>query len=236
MAANPSLESFDATQVALMEERVIVVDTQDKAERPGTKLETHLLENIDKGLLHRAFSVFLFNSEGKLLLQKRSDDKITFPAYWANTCCSHPLWVDGEMELKDALGVKRAAIRKLEHELGIKAEQVPIEKFHYLTRIHYVAKMEGTQWGEHEIDHVLVIQADVDVAPVPNEVAEARYFSEEELKTFLEEAPEKGTLISPWFGYIQKMFLGKWWQAMRDGDLKSCEDHETIHRIAPAKE
>jgi len=217
-----------------MEERVIVVDTDDKAVRPGTKLETHLTENINKGLLHRAFSVFLFNSEGKLLLQKRSDDKITFPAFWANTCCSHPLWVEGEMELENAMGVKRAAVRKLEHELGIKPEQVPIEKFHYLTRIHYVANMDGTPWGEHEIDHVLVIQADVDVNPVPNEVAEARYFSEEELKTFLEEAPTNGTLVSPWFGAIQSMFLGKWWQALRDGKLKECEDHDTIHRIAPA--
>lgn len=52
----------------------------------------HLNVNIDKGMLHRAFSTFLFNSEGKLLLQKRADTKITFPDCWTNTCCSHPLF------------------------------------------------------------------------------------------------------------------------------------------------
>jgi isopentenyl-diphosphate delta-isomerase type 1 len=57
----------------------------------------HLNTRINEGLLHRAFSVFLFNSEGKLLLQKRSDKKITFPDCWTNTCCSHPLYKADEM-------------------------------------------------------------------------------------------------------------------------------------------
>jgi isopentenyl-diphosphate delta-isomerase len=87
----------------------------------------HLMENINKGLLHRAFSVFLFNSENKLLLQQRADEKITFPDMWTNTCCSHPLAVPGELgyELEDSIaGVKQAAQRKLEHELGIAAKDV----------------------------------------------------------------------------------------------------------------
>ena len=60
--------------------------------------------NIDKNMLHRAFSVFLFNSEGKLLLQKRSDTKITFPGYWTNTCCSHPLSTEEELPEEGQLG------------------------------------------------------------------------------------------------------------------------------------
>ena len=61
----------------------------------------HLIDKKDGSLMrHRAFSVFLFNSESKLLLQKRSDEKITFPGYWANTCCSHPLNVPG-VQLRD---------------------------------------------------------------------------------------------------------------------------------------
>ena len=96
--------AFDEVQLALMDEKIIIVDENDDVLRPGTKKECHLNVNIDKGLLHRAFSVFLFNSDGKLLLQQRSDKKITFPLYWANTCCSHPLFFESEMELKDALG------------------------------------------------------------------------------------------------------------------------------------
>ena len=110
------------------------------------------MTNIDKGLLHRAFSVFLFNSKNELLLQQRATEKITFPDMWTNTCCSHPLGIPGEggAELKEAvMGVKRAAQRKLDHELGIKAAQVPIEKFKFLTRIHYKAPSDG-KWGEHE--------------------------------------------------------------------------------------
>lgn len=110
------------------------------------------MTNIDKGLLHRAFSVFLFNDKNELLLQQRATEKITFPDMWTNTCCSHPLNIPTETgsSLEDAIdGVKRAAQRKLDHELGIKKEQVPFEKFHFLTRIHYKAPSDG-KWGEHE--------------------------------------------------------------------------------------
>lgn len=106
----------------------------------------HLWTNIVAGhALHRAFSVFLFNSEGKLLLQQRSADKITFPSYWTNTCCSHPLFTDSERD--GEMGVRRAAVRKLEHELGIKS--IDAQQFHYLTRIHYQSPSNG-EWGEHE--------------------------------------------------------------------------------------
>lgn len=110
------------------------------------------MTNIDKGLLHRAFSVFLFNDKNELLLQQRATEKITFPDMWTNTCCSHPLGVPGEggVELEESVaGVKNAAVRKLDHELGIKAAQVPIENFKFLTRIHYKAPSDG-KWGEHE--------------------------------------------------------------------------------------
>lgn len=110
------------------------------------------MPNIEKGLLHRAFSVFLFDLKKRLLLQQRASEKITFPDLWTNTCCSHPLGVPGETgsELDAAiLGVKRAAQRKLKQELGINPEQVPLEKFEFLTRIHYKAPSDG-KWGEHE--------------------------------------------------------------------------------------
>jgi len=110
------------------------------------------MTNIDKGLLHRAFSVFLFDESNRLLLQQRASEKITFPDMWTNTCCSHPLGVTGETgaPLTESVeGVKRAAQRKLDHELGIAKEQVPLELFRFLTRIHYKAPSDG-KWGEHE--------------------------------------------------------------------------------------
>ncbi len=145
-----ALAGHDAEQIRLMEERCIVLDEEDRYLRDGSKKECHLMTRINEGLLHRAFSVFLFEpTTGKLLLQKRAEEKITFPSMWTNTCCSHPLAVKAELEEQDQIGVRRAAQRKLEHELGIPPEQVPLDLFQYLTRIHYLAPSNG-MWGEHE--------------------------------------------------------------------------------------
>lgn len=125
---------------------------------PGDLRRTgHLMENINKGLLHRAFSAFVFRpSDGKLLLQQRATEKITFPDMWTNTCCSHPLDDFAEEKVEtEQLGVKIAASRKLEHELGIPREQTPVTGFQYLTRIHYLAPSDG-MWGEHEGAYPLV--------------------------------------------------------------------------------
>jgi isopentenyl-diphosphate Delta-isomerase len=71
---------------------------------------------------------------------------------WTNTCCSHPLGIPGETGVtldESILGVKRAGQRKLDHELGIPKEQVSLEEFEFLSRIHYIAPSDG-KWGEHE--------------------------------------------------------------------------------------
>src|SRR5271155_1456870 len=119
-----------------------------------TDITGHLMKNIDNGLLHRAFSLFLFNPQTKkLLMQQRATEKITFPDQWTNTCCSHPLHTTSELgyDLPTSIaGVKRAAQRKLDHELGIKAAQVPTEDMDFLTRIHYLSPSGQGIWGEHE--------------------------------------------------------------------------------------
>lgn len=100
-----SLAGHDEEQIRLMEERCIVISPDDEAIRDGSKKECHLMTNINKGLLHRAFSVFLFDpSSGKLLLQKRAPEKITFPNMWTNTCCSHPLSIKAELEEPEQIG------------------------------------------------------------------------------------------------------------------------------------
>ena len=170
---NDDLEGYDEEQRRLMDEVCIVLDENDipigsaskkvctykglchlLLSRLGllTNCIGHLMKNIDAGLLHRAFSVFLFDSDNRLLLQQRASEKITFPDMWTNTCCSHPLGIPGETgsELAASVqGAKRAAQRKLDQELGIKAAQVPLDDFQFLTRIHYKAPSDG-KWGEHE--------------------------------------------------------------------------------------
>ncbi|RKP23055.1 isopentenyl pyrophosphate isomerase, partial [Syncephalis pseudoplumigaleata] len=184
--AEVNLANYDAEQARLMEERCIVIDEHDRRIGAESKKTCHLMTNIDGGLLHRAFSVFLFDPQGRLLLQQRADEKITFPAYWTNTCCSHPLNKEDELVEEDQLGVKRAARRKLEHELGIPFEQVPLDAIKYITRIHYKAASNDI-WGEHEIDYVLILQATVDLNINVNEVQSTRYVTREELQTMIEE-------------------------------------------------
>ncbi|ELT89045.1 hypothetical protein CAPTEDRAFT_150744 [Capitella teleta] len=232
MSTTNDLSGLDQTQAALMAEECILIDNNDKRIGSASKKACHAMENINKGMLHRAFSVFLFNSEGKLLLQQRSDAKITFPAHWTNTCCSHPLSTELELDEADAVGVRRAAQRKLNHELGIHASQISIDDFTYLTRIHYQSENvphDGI-WGEHEIDYILFAQKDVEMAANENEVKECRYVSAEELKTFMAEAESTGTLITPWFKLIAETFLFKWWKNLNN--LSSQKDIDTIHRMS----
>ncbi|UYV60913.1 IDI1 [Cordylochernes scorpioides] len=176
---------MDPIQEKLLDEMCIVVDPDDKPLGTRSKRDCHLMENISKGLLHRAFSAFLFNSKGQLLMQQRSQSKITFPGCYTNTCCSHPLDMEGEKE--GPLGVKRAVRRRLQQELGIPPEQVPLEKLQYMTRIHYQAPSGEGTWGEHEVDYIVFFQGDVSLEPNPNEVAAIRWLRREELKDFLGE-------------------------------------------------
>ncbi|XP_023660639.1 isopentenyl-diphosphate Delta-isomerase 1-like [Paramormyrops kingsleyae] len=223
-----STDNLDEKQVQLLSEMCILIDENDHKIGADTKKNCHLNSNIEKGLLHRAFSVFLFNSEDKLLLQQRSDAKITFPGLFTNTCCSHPLHDTSELEEQDAIGVRRAAQRRLNAEMGIPTDQVPPEYMSYLTRIHYKAQSNGI-WGEHEIDYILFIQKDVDLTPDPNEVKSHCYVSKEELKDMLEKAKNDKLEFTPWFKLIAETFLFKWWDNLHN--LKQFMDHDTIHRM-----
>ncbi|PHT48947.1 hypothetical protein CQW23_13155 [Capsicum baccatum] len=144
-------DNMNAVQRRLMfEDECILVDENDKVVGHESKYNCHLMEKIESlNLLHRAFSVFLFNSKYELLLQQRSATKVTFPLVWTNTCCSHPLYRESELIEENALGVRNAAQRKLLDELGIPAEDVPVDEFTPLGRILYKAPSDG-KWGEHE--------------------------------------------------------------------------------------
>lgn len=223
------LEGYDEEQIRLMDEMCIVLDEDDLPIGSASKKVCHLMENIDKGLLHRAFSCFLFDSKNRLLLQQRASEKITFPDMWTNTCCSHPLGIPGETGATlDAavMGAKRAAQRKLDHELGIKAKQVPIDEFDFLSRIHYKAPSDG-KWGEHEIDYILFIRADVDLDVNPNEVLDTKYVTAEELKAMFE---DEGLKFTPWFKLICRSLLFEWWEHLDTG-LEQYRGEEEIRRM-----
>ncbi|CAO2837516.1 unnamed protein product [Amaranthus hypochondriacus] len=226
--------TMDAVQRKLMfEDECILVDESDNVVGHDTKYNCHLMENIDAGkALHRAFSVFLFNSKYELLLQQRSATKVTFPLVWTNTCCSHPLYRESELIQDDVLGVRNAAQRKLLDELGIPAEEVPVDQFTPLGRMLYKAPSDG-KWGEHELDYLLFIVKDVSMTPNPDEVADAKYVSREDLKEICRKADagEEGVKLSPWFRLVVDNFLYKWWDHVENGTLEDAADMKTIHKL-----
>jgi len=226
--------SLDEQQVGFLKEQCILVDNDDKPLGPVSKEECHKNSNIKSGMLHRAFSVFLFNTKGQLLLHQRASSKITFPDYWTNSCCSHPLYVADEMETKDQLGVKRAARRKLEHELGIPPKQLPLSDIHFLTRIHYKAPSDG-EWGEHEIDYILFVQRDLSISPNPNEIGAIRWVTPKDLRElFAQQRVDPKLHISPWFQLIAECFFFKWWDRLAQ-IIEAKGINETpgqIHRLS----
>ncbi len=225
------LQDCDPEQARLMAEECILVDENDVEIGSDSKKNCHLMKNINEGKLHRAFSLFLFYQD-KLLLQQRSAEKITFPSLWTNTCCSHPLFLESERD--SVSGVKKAVVRKLEQELGIPAEQVPLDSLLFLTRIHYLAPSNG-EWGEHEskilnlkvVDYICIFKPahDVSLNVNANEIMSTRYVSKQELMDMMQE----GKNFTPWFKLISEQFLFKWWDNL--DNLNQFVDVNTIHRL-----
>lgn len=155
-----------------MEEQVILVDEQDREIGLLEKLEAHRL-----GLLHRAFSVFIFNSKGELLLQQRALDKYHSPGLWTNTCCSHP---------RSGESVLEAANRRLKEEMGLTTSLQPLFQFVYHAEFN-------NGLIEHEYDHVLIGFSEELPQPNPAEVATTRYISWSELLQDVQQHPDMYT-------------------------------------------
>ncbi|EXJ78784.1 isopentenyl-diphosphate delta-isomerase [Capronia coronata CBS 617.96] len=238
--SSDDLAGYDEEQIRLMDEVCIVLDTDDMPIGSASKKACHLMTNINQGLLHRAFSVFLFHPQTKkLLLQQRASEKITFPDMWTNTCCSHPLAHPSETGHGDLAsnveGAKRAAQRKLGHELGIPASQVPPSNFDFLARIHYLAP-SGGKWGEHEIDYILFIEADVTLDINKNEIQDTRWVSPEELKQMFKDVEsqsgkDKALKFTPWFRLICEGMLFEWWDKLVEGRLSEVTGETQIRRM-----
>ena len=166
----------------MTEEQVILVNTDDEPIGLMGKLEAH-----QKGVLHRAFSVFITNSQGEIMLQQRAHEKYHSPGLWTNTCCSHQR--AGETTLA-------AAHRRLYEEMGFDTELTPL--FHFI----YKASVDNGL-TEHELDHVVVGR--YDGVPVINreEVADWSWKSLEWIKNDLQKKPD---LYTAWFRIIFEQY------------------------------
>ena len=161
-----------------MEEKVILVDKKGREIGQEEKIKTH-----EQGKLHRAFSVFVFNSKNQLLLQKRAKNKYHSNGLWTNTCCSHPR--PGET-------IEEAAHRRLREEMGFDCELKEAFSFIYKTPF-------SNGLTENEYDHVFLGKSDSIPIPNPEEVDDWRWVSIEKLKQDLRKRPDN---YSYWFKKI----------------------------------
>ena len=156
-------------------ENVILVDEKDNPIGLMEKQAAHVTPH-----LHRAFSIFIFNSKGELLMQQRALTKYHSPGLWTNTCCSHPR--DGETTAE-------AAQRRLMEEMGMSCEMREVYTFIYKAPV-------GQGLTEHEFDHVFIGQSD-DLPQINHEEVESwKYMSLNDLEKDLEAYPEHYT---EWF-------------------------------------
>lgn len=154
---------------------VVLVDSNDRMLATMDKMEAHEL-----GLLHRAFSVFIFNSDGEMLIHQRALSKYHCGGLWTNACCSHPF--QNETPLI-------AAKRRMQEELGFSCEITKLFDF------IYKAKLDNNL-TEHEFDHVFLGIYEGPISPNANEVEDYKYVNVNELKIDMLVYPEKYT---PWF-------------------------------------
>jgi isopentenyl-diphosphate delta-isomerase len=157
------------------EERVVLVDAEDRELGTEAKLEAHR-----SGRLHRAFSVFLFDARGRLLLQQRALTKYHSAGLWANACCGHP---------RPGEPVRDAARRRVREELGIDCAPEPAFGFVYRAPL-------DNGLVEHEYDHVLVARFDGRPEPDPGEVAAWRWAEPAELSADVRANPSR---YAAWF-------------------------------------
>lgn len=173
-----TLSMQSLTPPSLDEPLVILVDENDRELGLAPKMQAHI-----DGVLHRAFSVFVFNSQKQLLLQQRAHNKYHSGGLWTNTCCSHP--APGET-------TEAAAHRRLEEELGF---DCPLEYgFGFVYRTDFENGLT-----EHEYDHVYFGRYEAGFQLNPEEVADTRWITLRELDAWMQERPEDFTF---WFKHI----------------------------------
>jgi len=184
-----------------MSEHVVLVDESDQPQGTAEKLQAHR-----EGWLHRAFSVFVFDANDRLLLQQRAPGKYHCGALWSNTCCSHPRPGESPAE---------AADRRLREEMGFSCPLTPVFSLHYREPV-------GDGLVEHEYDHVFVGRVDtVRVDPNPEEVSDWTWIAPSVLRADVAEHPDRYT---PWFRLLLDDAL-----AASPINEKGADDTDAVH-------
>jgi isopentenyl-diphosphate delta-isomerase len=163
-------------KVSFDDELLVLVNEQDEIIGYKDKLSCHQ----GSGILHRAFSIFIFNDEGQLLMQQRSKQKNLWPLFWSNSCCSHPR--KGER-------MGRAVSRRLWEELGFRTDLKFVYKFMYQATYNDTG-------SEHEYCSVFIGKTDKPAQYNINEIADVKYMPAEELDRMVEEDSDE---LTPWF-------------------------------------
>lgn len=169
----------------MQRDKVILVDQNDQEIGYADKMEAHV-----KGMLHRAFSIFLFNSKKEMLIHQRAAGKYHGGGLWTNACCSHPQ--PGE-------DIKHSAIERLHFEMGLQCELQKAFSFIYHSPVE-------NGLVEHEYDHVYLGFTDSTPLPHPDEVQSYRWINTTDLKKEIELQPEKFTF---WFKKATHMLLAQ---------------------------
>jgi len=224
-----NLAQYDPSQTKFLDEALILVDRDDKVMGKISKVDGHMNSYNETGYAHRAFSVFLFNEQNKLLVHQRSEKKITFPMLWTNSCCSHPLYTEDEMIEENYNGPKNAIRRRVKYELGHDLKE--INDLHFMGKIYYKAKCDET-WGEHEIDYCFFIKRDFKESEFEfnkDELQEIKWVGKDEIMDFLATRyTEKKEQVTPWFGAIMHYQLFNWWDKLIQGEVGKYEPSHTI--------
>ena len=179
-------------------ENLIEVDENNKILGPISKYEAHLKTTISKKRLHRAFSLFVFNQDNNLLLQKRSKHKATFPLLWTNSVCSHPLYNDLEKNEENNIGLKRAARRRLNFEMNIEYDD--LNDFKVLDSYVYKA-LDNNEFGEYEYDFMLFLKMKLDFEILFNEeeVDDVKFVKFEDFGDLIKDCEKNKEIYTPWF-------------------------------------
>lgn len=179
-----------------MKERVVLVDKAGNEIGCEDKIAVHV-----NGALHRAFSIFVFSSQGKLLIQQRNWSKYHTPGLWSNTCCSHPR--PGEV-------LAQAVRRRLIEEMGFVCDLVEMFTCRY-------ELMLDNNMIEHELNHVFIGCYDGDPLPDPAEVEDWRWQNMQDLSGEVSRSPD---LFTPWFKLMMKDYDSLFAEALRGGGAK----------------
>lgn len=224
-----SVKGLDPKQVGFFHsEKLIMVDDKDNVLGPISKGESHAIETIKNSVYHRALSLLVFDEQNRFLLTQRSSNKITFPNYYTNACCSHPIYETNELEDDgEAIGVKRATIRRSHFELGTALDDIRAEELNFVNKIAYRAASDCGKWGEAEIDYIFVLRKNLNLNINPEEIQSYRYVDRSEMKDLLSfQGKDENFKITPWLRLLARDHLFRYWDNL--DNLSKVIDSQSI--------